>query len=346
MLDDWSNLRIEQKIDTLYVTGGMDAIVDIESSKPFYGNDRSKNLISYGHVDVIKPDHSGDIRYTVLRKFIEALDTSKKPEGGASSLTGSPLFYRYSLENEKFYLVRKFDHDISEALSNSNIWLSGPPGVGKSVALTRAILKDGWHLLYLTLDGFNEMSADGLLREISCLLQDRTGLESKKLPESYTRSDCLRSITTTLSSIKQQRKIAIFVEEIPITDDAEYSKFINNAYHLSTLQDSLHAQFRLTWVFSSILDPSRYFKDQGVKLRERFCFSTIEYWADSDTEKLFNLICCKLNIVFSQEERIAILSAVSGSPRRLKMFIKARQTESGSKKELAELLSETVLETP
>lgn len=345
-LADWNNLRIEEKIETLYVTGGMDSIVEGSSSKPFHGDERAKNLIKYGHIDVIKPEHAGDIRFVTVKKFIEALDATKKIKNGELRYIGSPLFYRYELESERFYLPRQLDGEVSVSLESSNIWLSGPSGSGKSAALTRAILKEGWHLLYFTLDGFSEMSADRLLKEICSLLLDRMGVDDSRLSEDSALPEILRSFEHALSKVIEKTKVAIFIEEIPITDEAQYYRFIGFIYHLSTLQDSIRDSFRLAWIFSSIINPEKYLKNQNIKLRERFDFIRMDYWERSEMEGLLKIICSALGVKFSNDEKVIILDGVSGSPRRLKMFIKACQTESGKKRTFTELLSEITMDAP
>ena len=345
ILDDWSHLKIEQKIQTLYITGGMDAIVDGDSSKPFHGNDRAKNLISFGHIDVIKPAHAGDIRFLTLKQFIGALETPANSRIQQAA-PGSPLFYRYQLECEAFYLHRDLDNELERILLGSNVWLSGPSGTGKSVALTRAILKKGWNLLYFTLDGYSEMPAQDLLNEICRSLMDRAGIDDSRLPTDAKLSVTLRFFSSALSALQTTSSTAMFIEEIPITDDTEYSRFVSLAYHLSLLQDTMQYAPRIVWVFGSIANPEKYLKEQNIKIRERFNFIGTSTWSDGDIRKLLGLICREMNITFSEDQILLIINTASGSPRTLKMFLKAYQTEVGRNKPLPELLSEISMETP
>lgn len=339
ILDDWAALNVESRIDTLYVTGGSDAVVDRQSSMPYYGGVEFENLINYDHIDVIKPEHAADIRYVVIKKFIAGLSLVKKSDVVQSNAVGWPLFYRYDLSCEKFYYVRDADKVIEQALSGSNVWLSGPAGVGKTVALTRAILLKGWQPYYFTLDGFSELPAESLLKEVCRLLYDRLGLPDEMLSECSSLPDILRSFSLALTSSTHTCKIAIFIEEIPITSVEEYSKFLDLACHLSILQESCASAHGVTWVFSSIVDPMKYTQSQNIKLKERYEFLKAEVWSAFEISELMNILVDELNIQFSSAEKDEILSGVNNSPRYLKMFLKAFRTELGSKKSVSELIS-------
>ncbi|WP_339521922.1 esterase/lipase family protein [Pseudomonas sp. EL_65y_Pfl2_R96] len=339
ILEDWATLNIENRIDTLYITGGLDAIVDRQSSMPYYGNVKFENLINYGHIDVIKPDHAADIRYIVIKKFITELPPAKKFNVAQPNAVGWPLFYRYDLSCEKFYYIRSSDKVIEQALSGSNVWLSGPAGVGKTVALTRAILLKGWQPFYFTLDGFSELPAENLLKEVCRLLYDRLGLPDEDLSKSSSLPDILRSFSLAFTSSVQTCKIAIFIEEIPITSVEEYSKFLDLACHLSMIQDSCTFPHGVVWVFSSIVDPMEYTQSQNIKLQERYEFLKADIWSTFEINALMNMLTDELNIQFSNTEKEEILSGINNSPRYLKMLLKACRTELGSKKSVAELIS-------
>lgn len=339
IMEDWSSLEIESRIKTLYITGGVDAIVDRQSSMPYSGKVKFENLIKYGHIDVIKPEHSSDIRYITIRNFISELPLVKKSKVAQSTAVGGPLFYRYDLSCEKFYYFRALDKSIELSLANSNIWLSGPAGVGKTVALTRAILIKGWQPLYFSLDGFRELTAENLLKEICKLLHDRLGLKEIFFEDSCLLPDILRSFKQALNTNVYQCKIAIFIEEIPITSADEYSKLLDLVCHLSLLQDSFASSHGVVWIFSSIIDPMQFANSQNLKLRERYDFLRAEIWNELEVSELMSLLVTELKIHFTPSEREQILASIERSPRHLKMLLKARHTEVGARKPVAELLS-------
>lgn len=339
IMEDWASLNVENRIDALYITGGIDAIVERQSSMPYFGNVRFENLINYGHIDVIKPEHPGDIRFVVIKKFIAGLSPIKKLEVAQSNAVGGPLFYRYDLTCEKFYYHRSLDNTLEVALGSSNVWLSGPAGVGKTVSLTRAILIKGWQPYYFSLDSFRELTAENLLKEICKLLHDRVGSKDPALDDSSSLPEILRSFTHALSSNNQHCKVAIFIEEIPITSADEYGKFLDLVSHLSMIQDTCESSHGLVWIFSSIIDPMQFANTQNIKLRERYEFLKAESWSESEITDLMNMLTEELNIQFSALEREEILSRIENSPRHLKMLLKARRTEVGAKKPISELLS-------
>ena len=339
ILADWGVLDVENNIESLYVIGGIDAIVDRSSSMPYYGGVNFKNLINYGHVDVIKPDSAQDMRFQVIRKFVAELDLPKKPEGGQPNGEGWPLFFRYEKKCERFYHVRQVDEVIEKTLSGSNVWLSGPAGVGKTVALTRAILNKGWEIYYFALDAFLDLSALELIKEVCRQLMDRLGLSDESINKSFSQAEIIKSFAATLSFIGGDKKIAILIEEIPICSNGEYAIFLDLAYRLSMIQDSCSSGLEVIWIFSSIVDPISYSQYTNIKLQERFAFLKASTWDVSELRSLLCIINRELHLEFTDPEADAILEASANSPRNLKILLKARCTEVGSKKSVAELIS-------
>jgi predicted alpha/beta hydrolase family esterase len=338
ILTDWASLEIESRINTLYVTGGVDAIVPRDSSMPYYGGVNFQNLIQHGHVDIIKPEHSTDIRFLVLKKFIMELDSSKKAKADLLQEEGWPLFFRYQQKCERFYYVRQVDEVIEQALSGSNIWLSGPAGMGKTVALTRAILNKGWTVYYFSLDGFLELSATDLMKEICRQLMDRLGISDEVLNKSTSLAEILRCISAAFQSVVGEKKVAMFIEEIPIVCTEEYSRFLDLAYHLSMIQDTCQGNLEVVWVFSSIIDPIAFAQREHVKLQERYAFLKVGTWKPIELRELLTVIDKELQFEFTGQETEEILAASKNSPRYLKMLLKTRRTEVGSKKSVADLI--------
>ncbi|MCD5980664.1 esterase/lipase family protein [Pseudomonas quasicaspiana] len=339
ILEDWGTLKVEERIRTLYVTGGIDAVVDRDSSMPYFGVSNFENLIGYGHVNVIKPDHPGDIRFLVVKKFVE----NSLPKPGIISseriIYSSPLFYRYEIACEPYYLLRSSDDKVAQALESSNVWLSGPSGTGKTVALTRAILLRKWNLFYFTLDGFSERPAEALLKEICRLFLDRVGVSDDCLSGDINLPEILRCFARAISSQSFSGKIVIFIEEIPITSDGEYSKFLELAYHLSMLHDQGLASCNVVWVFTSIVNPGCYIQEKKDKIQERFEFLRFSAWRDAEMRALLDKLAKELGVVFSEAESSQIVLESKGSPRILKTFLKAIRTEVGRTKEIGEILS-------
>lgn len=339
ILTDWASLEIESHIDTLYVTGGVDSIVKRDSSMPYYGGVNFQNLIQHGHVDIIKPEHDQDIRFQVLRKFVMELGSSKKAKANLPKEEGWPLFFRYQQISERFYYVRRVDEVIEQAISGSNIWLSGPAGMGKTVALTRAILNKGWTVYYFSLDGFIELSALDLMKAICRQLMDRLGISDEPLNKSTTVAEILRCISTTFLSVAGVKKVAMFIEEIPIVSNEEYSRFLDLAYHLSMTQDTCQGNLEVVWVFSSIVDPIEFSQREHVKLQERYAFLKVGIWEKAELHDLLNVIDNELQFDFTGQEVEEIIAASKNSPRYLKILLKARRTEVGARKSVTDLIS-------
>lgn len=346
ILDDWGMLKIEEKIRTLYVSGGVDSVVDRESSMPYHGMSNFENLIKYDHVQVIKPDHEHDIRFVTLKKFVTGNSALHATRSNQDLITtvGTPLFYRYEKHNEPYYLLRSTDESLKEGLTSSNLWLSGPPGTGKTVALTRALLLNDWVVFYFTLDGFSNLTAQQLLKEICRLLFDRVGLDDVNLKADTNLAEVLRCFTRALATQDNCARIAIFIEEIPITSAPEYSKFMELAYHLSMLREQGGFSCKLLWVFTSIVDPELYLDEKKDKIKERFEFLRLSKWNDAEMRLLIEKLKVPLSLPFTELDILQIVSRSQGSPRTLKTFLKAATTEFGKSKSIQELLTNITMD--
>ncbi len=67
--EDWKRLNLEDHVDTRYVIGTQDKVVDKQSSQMMWAN---KNLetLHKGHSSIVKPVDSDDLSYKVFRNFV------------------------------------------------------------------------------------------------------------------------------------------------------------------------------------------------------------------------------------------------------------------------------------
>ena len=339
MQEDWLALGIEEKVDSLYISGGIDAVVERHSSSPLGGAKYFDNLISYGHIDVIKPDGSDDIRYLAVKRFIAERSKNKKQDSPLPSHSRSPLFYRYETGCEEYYLSRSLDQLLESVLLRNNLWLSGPPGVGKTVAISRFVIKNNYRLFYFSLDGFVDPCAIGLLKGICTMLKSRLGSDADNPGLNHTVPQLLNDISKTIASIHSDSPIVIMIEEIPITSPVEYKAFMEIVYLLSLLKDTSGYMQRLIFVFTSVVDPQCYLDGVNKKIAERYDFIRTEYWTESEITSLSKILSNTLMIPIDKDTQTAILGAVSGSPRLLKSVFKKISLASGDCSNLTNILT-------
>ena len=68
--NDWKALNVEKYIQAKYVVGGLDRVVDSDSAKYFGNLGDIDNLISKGHINIVKPKDVNDDSFTIFKKFV------------------------------------------------------------------------------------------------------------------------------------------------------------------------------------------------------------------------------------------------------------------------------------
>ena len=67
----WQDLSLSNLIPTVCVVGGMDDVVSSESARGFWGTKNVRTVVGATHRDLVKPKNHEDLRYQVLRRFLE-----------------------------------------------------------------------------------------------------------------------------------------------------------------------------------------------------------------------------------------------------------------------------------
>lgn len=340
MNKDWKSMEVESKLHMLSIIAGIDAIVARESSVPYFDDERNITLIQCGHIDVTKPESLSDLRFEYLKRFVTgALDSSPMAEVArdTSAKSGDVLFDSYTPDVELFYLARREDVAVKDASNFSNVWISGPPGVGKTAALRRIAMSLEWKLHHIVLDAYRDMTAIGLMREVCNFLLDKAGYE-EVLARDSSRADIINGFRKSLMVLGANSAVAILIEEIPLANGSEYAQFLDLCYQLTMLGESLCQVGRVVWLFSSILDPKQDVAPGVSKLHEKIHFIEFSYWGISDIYELCNLINSQLGAAFNKDELDKIIAGCKGSPRFIKLMFRRRRSEVGLKKSLVELL--------
>ena len=80
-LNDGDNIKnLKKYVDTLYVVGLSDAVVDKQSASSHWGNENCEH-VHKGHLDIVKPKSVDDISYVIFRNFVtdkKLLNSSEK----------------------------------------------------------------------------------------------------------------------------------------------------------------------------------------------------------------------------------------------------------------------------
>lgn len=345
---DWVRTEAEKHIPTIYIVGGADAVVTEQSAAPYIGCDNIKTLIECGHLDIIEPHGLSDTRYKILKDFLlESMpNKAAKPELNSwrASDRGDVLFDIYYTASEPYYLKRPIDESISLAAKTSNVWVSGPAGVGKTAALRRMVIQSHWELHHVLLDGYQNLDPVDLLREVGnalCARADLPQLETDRRLAPYELYNHFRPALLKLSS---GGPIALLIEEIPLPPGNLYTQFLELAYQLTQKSETDTTHNRIVWVFSSIRKPLSDLHNCRDKFLERIQFVDFELWSNDDLRTLVDLISDTLQLGLSSEQRKLIVLNANGSPRFVKHLLRRIRQEATRKMPLSEVINSVAMD--
>lgn len=342
---DWVKLKIEERVQALYIVGGCDAVVSKDSAAPYLGADNVRTLIEHGHTEVIKPTGKDDTRFMIMKTFIGRNSSVKRTENLIKErLTGDVLFDHYSLSCERYYIKRLSDSTLFNITRNSHAWVSGPPGLGKTASLRRLAETSGWQLNHVILDGYKGLTALELMREVCNFLCEKSGTEPNGIPRGVSYGDLLSYFRRALTKLSAGKVVAILVEEIPLSQGDEYSAFLDFAYNLTLSTDVQEQGARVIWLFSSIRNPRPDVPAGNPKFWERLQLVEFGPWNDDELSNLIDVICLELDLILNEDERDIVLKKAKGSPRFVKMLFRRKRNEYGATRLLQELLASVELD--
>lgn len=341
---DWVTLKAEDKIKVFNVVAGIDAIVSPESSLPYVGAENFATIIDQGHISITKPQALEDLRFVYLKNFI--CDRFNKDFSEVDIVPVSPLplgfgckdvlFDAYTNSVEEYYLSRKEDEVVLAAVQSSNLWVSGPAGVGKTAVLRRLSGNSDWDLQHVILDSYRDLTALELMKEICNILLDRSGID-EILPGYASQQEIFTEFRKVFDRLLSIKPLAVLVEEIPLPSGIEYSNFLDLCYQLSLLAETFNHKGKIIWLFSSIRDPKNDIKPGVPKLFEKIQFIEFGTWQSADIKALIEIITNTLSINMTRQELELIAADCKGSPRFVKMLFRRARNEVGVKKELSEI---------
>ncbi|MDH1561350.1 hypothetical protein N5I19_20555 [Pseudomonas chengduensis] len=334
--NDWVILKVENEVKVLSLIAGVDAVVSRDSAAPYIGAENTRTLILYGHSNIVEPANQSDERFIWLQRFAE--DVFSPPLSTVLEDEGDVLFDSYTSQVEKHYLLRTNDEIVQEAAKGSNLWVSGPPGVGKTAALRRLSDINNWRFNHIILDAYIGLNAASLMREVCNILNERCGIE-QALPPNISNAELMAKFRKAIGLLVSEKPLAILIEEIPLDESNGLKEFLSLVYQLTLLTEEASKGGRVIWLFTSLKDPASNIDATKYKLHEKVQLVIFEKWKHEDAISLIEIINGTLGMNLSAREIELIARRSSGCPRFIKMTFRRMRNEVGSQKTLDEIFS-------
>ncbi|MCL1132526.1 hypothetical protein L2748_22910 [Shewanella sairae] len=297
---------------------GMPKVVNKQSAGRYFS--APKNVPDTDHSSIVKPCSKTDTSHELLvlffqnnaSWFISEQKESENPRISLSQLYDNKvedvLFEFYTPSNEKYYLEREIDKEIIQTITNNHLWLCGPTGVGKTVALQRAIWKSNSKFRYISLGSCVNESVDYMFNEI--LLELNPEFEVKEQSLSFY----IKSIVDIIKRHCEHDSLILHIEEIPIQNQTMFDEFSKVIYSVLVKTRDIS---NLKLILSSIFEPADLAGTEFEKITERFKVIKSSSWSDVNISCLVAIIEDNLNVT---HEGFFAKECFEGSPRKTKIF--------------------------
>lgn len=225
------------------------------------------------------------------------------------------LFQIYDFDKEPFYIKREIDQFLEQCLKTHGCWIFGESGIGKSVALTRALKQSNSLFIMIDLSTCIGCSVDEIFISIYESLSDSICTDNIR-----NRKNCIDSILTYLDAKYIGKEVFLFLEEIPIDgESANYGDFVKSLYAMIISAEHKLKNLKLRLVLSSINSPKKYILPSQNKIESYLKFKQMGRWSDDECKSLVELLCEALNISLEDEFPSELLiERLEKSPRKIK----------------------------
>jgi predicted alpha/beta hydrolase family esterase len=322
--NDWQKLKCAAHLKVHHVAGAQDRIVSRDSSHAAWAEATVEVIADCGHGDIVKPEAADDDAFCILRTFLEDVCKGEERRERAASISPAPelpapdpLFHFYAESHERYYLPRREDEVIAAYLGHNSLWVTGPTGCGKTVALVRALERRGIHHHVVALGHLSGLDGHGLIRGFAAKLADLRGATMEQRSEGA--SELIELIVRELSLAAERGVGGLLIEEIPFPGEDDFEQWLG-AMRAALIQfASLPGARPLRLLFSSISDP-RALSAGNHKTTEILKVISFLPWGPVELEGLARRVASAMELDVTDHEFQLLIQKADGSPRFVKVF--------------------------
>lgn len=244
-------------------------------------------------------------------------------EQTAPEIVDMVLFETYSSENEPYYHLRDVDETILNSTKVKGCWVYGKSGVGKTIALQRALGNLNVDYLLIDLSTFVGKPIEEMFKyvyEEVCLKFDE---------EPNFELEGLHRYSKEIGKIVEKNIVSgdfyIMIEEIPLCSDtnmSEFQAFVQQLCAVVISNNIFPRKVRTKFILSSIASPVEFINAAQQKIETRLRFIEMPEWTIEDCKHLIELITPMIQFEFGDIDENDFIMRMEKSPRKIKEVFK------------------------
>lgn len=214
------------------------------------------------------------------------------------------LFELYKREYAPYYVKRSIDDEVEAYLSSHSMWIYGVSGVGKSTAISHALLSNGRKILLINMAGISLNCSVGdifewIYNEVAAVVG-----ETLIAPSSYQL--CIKRIIEMLDIHYAGQSVYVLVEELPFSGKV-FGDFVYSFSSLVVSDKLTGMSADVHFVLSSIDNPVPHVPLHLQKIKSMMKFLEFHLWSDQECYDLIDMIGQHLTVpkVLDREDMIA-----------------------------------------
>lgn len=233
-------------------------------------------------------------------------------------------FTNYNSDLEKHYLIRTIDSLFKNALkSPKNIWVSGEPGVGKTLLINRNLKISNLNFIPIDLTTSTKDNIDEYFQIINSEI-----ITQKEIENPVENGNIYDSIAINLDKITNKGLLIISVDEVPIKNNDIFSEFLSGFIKISEkFSNTTKGHNQIKWVISTRINPDGYIKNLNdclidkQKAVKHFFYKKLELWTTDELCSLITLLERNLNFRVSDGTKQNMIEISNGIPNTIKRII-------------------------
>lgn len=242
---------------------------------------------------------------------------------GDTTLPEQVLFENYEKQNEPYYYERRVDSQILLATKIKGCWVFGESGVGKTVALIRALELISAKYFIIDLSTFVGKSLEEMFRY---LYEEVCGYFEQPSDEScHTLDEIAKALGNLVEKCSDSKTFYLVIEEIPLSSEANdegvFSDFVQQLCAMVIKIQNMRMKTTIKFVLSSIVSPVQYIRKSQQKIETLMKFISMPAWTEGECRSLFSIIQKELNYRLEDITDEDFIKQKNCSPRKIKDFL-------------------------